>query len=625
MIEKMKKVHLLMAESDSGDFLDELQTLGVVHIESGRIDGDEGITDLGAKISAFKKTLSELDLKSDRTTKNPEKPRPSGTQKALSAEKIQEQTREILSEIASLSAEADACRKNVDLQKPWGAFDSSLLSRLENERIHVSFHSLPQKIFSITDFGDKIIEVISRDRIAVHFVEVLRPDLAESPAVPMFPPLKVPMNEGQESRIVQIENQLRELESELSDLAEFRGVLAAKIARLEFVRERRMAGLSLQSEADGEIRCLSGYVPVSLLPPLNAFLEKKSIVPVVTDPESAMHTPIRLKNGPVSRLFEPVTKIFGLPQYVEIDTTPFVAPFFAFFFGLCLADVGYGALVATGALVLFFLLKNKTMKSLAGLGFILGLTTIIGGLFLNTVFGMQIDGLPELPEWIKSLLLFKDINDAMAFSIMLGVLQILVGFILQAVNRWRRLSLAGVGQPAGTFLLITGVVIRAVGSVEPLITIGPVPVGFMIASLGNTRIIGVGTAAAGILLILLFNNPGKKIWMRPLFGLWEMYGIASGIPGDILSYIRLFALSLSGGLLGGAINFIAGMIRGETPGILSWFFMLLVLVIGHSINFALSALGAFVHPLRLTFVEFYKSVGFMGGGTAYAPFGGKTK
>ncbi|MDT8298682.1 MAG: hypothetical protein RQ801_10305, partial [Spirochaetaceae bacterium] len=72
------------------------------------------------------------------------------------------------------------------------------------------------------------------------------------------------------------------------------------------------------------------------------------------------------------------------------------------------------------------------------------------------------------------------------------------------------------------------------------------------------------------------------------------------------------------------INLIATMIRGDSPGIFAWFFMLLVLVGGHFINFALAALGAFVHPLRLTFVEFYKSVGFAGGGRPYAPYGGKT-
>jgi V/A-type H+-transporting ATPase subunit I len=195
---------------------------------------------------------------------------------------------------------------------------------------------------------------------------------------------------------------------------------------------------------------------------------------------------------------------------------------------------------------------------------------------------------------------------------------------MQVVNKWRQNGFTASLQPAGTFLLIVGVAIWAVGNMGRAFSVGPIPVGTWINALGNTAGLGLGMAALGILLVLFFNNPGKKIWIRPLLGLWEMYGIASGVPGDILSYIRLFALSLAGGLLGGAINLIANMIRGENPGVFSWIFMLLVLIGGHFINFALAALGAFVHPLRLTFVEFYKSVGFTGGGKPYSPYGGKT-
>ena len=250
--------------------------------------------------------------------------------------------------------------------------------------------------------------------------------------------------------------------------------------------------------------------------------------------------------------------------------------------------------------------------------------TVIGGLFLNTFFGMKIDGLPSLSPAIRSMLLFRSIDDAMAFSIMLGVIQILLGFIMQTVNKARQDGFQAALQPVGTLMLIVGTAIWAVGRMGESFAVGPMAIGAWIARIGDTARIGLGTGAVGVLLILLFNNPHKKFWIRPLMGLWEMYGIVSGVPGDILSYIRLFALSLAGGLLGGAINLIATMIRGDSPGIFAWFFMLLVLVGGHFINFALAALGAFVHPLRLTFVEFYKSVGFAGGGRPYAPYGGKT-
>ena len=109
-----------------------------------------------------------------------------------------------------------------------------------------------------------------------------------------------------------------------------------------------------------------------------------------------------------------------------------------------------------------------------------------------------------------------------------------------------------------------------------------------------------------------------------VLSLWEFYGFASGLLGDILSYLRLFILGLSGGLLGSVFNYIAflpvtvnGEINWHTPLIAITF---LLLIAGHTLNICLTTLGALVHPLRLTFVEFYRNLDFKGGGKAYAPF-----
>jgi V/A-type H+-transporting ATPase subunit I len=129
---------------------------------------------------------------------------------------------------------------------------------------------------------------------------------------------------------------------------------------------------------------------------------------------------------------------------------------------------------------------------------------------------------------------------------------------------------------------------------------------------------------SGLVLTFLFNNPDKKMIGRLGLGLWEMYNFISALMSDILSYLRLFALGLASGLLGNAFNDIAfmlitreGQIHYASPLIV---FTILILVFGHTVNFGLSALGSFVHPLRLTFVEFYKNIGFKGGSSAYKPF-----
>jgi len=620
MVEKMNVIHLLMAASDAGTVLADLQKIGVVHVETSSYSDDSGVVDLGSRIVSLKKTAADLQKFQSENPENSVNP------VIDDVETIQQTVGEKMSDLAMQKAESDRLTKDLSLLKPWGRFNHSDLALLEDAGVLITFHVLSRKSFETADFADRHIEIIRDDKSGVYFVELRRRTAESDVEAALFPEERLSKSGPDEvqSLLEKAETAIREIESRMQNLSSCRSVLEEEIEKLESERERRIAGLSLNEEADGEVVRLTGYLPVNLVPVVDQFIETRSIVSLMSLSRNAGETPIKLRNGPVARLFEPITKIFGFPQYMEIDTTPFFAPFFAFFFGFCLADVGYGIIVTLSALAGFFLLKKKALKSLAALGFILGLMTVIGGLFLNTLFGMKIDGLPNLPDGVASFLLFRDINDAMTFSILLGVVQILLGFAMQIVNKWRQNGFAASLQPVGTFMLIIGVTIWAVGNMGSAFSIGPIPVGAMIVAIGNTQFVGLGLAALGVLLILFFNNPEKKIWIRPLLGLWEMYGIASGVPGDILSYIRLFALSLAGGLLGGAINLIAVMIRGDNPNIFSWIFMLLVLIGGHFINFALAALGAFVHPLRLTFVEFYKAVGFSGGGKPYKPYGGTT-
>jgi len=132
-------------------------------------------------------------------------------------------------------------------------------------------------------------------------------------------------------------------------------------------------------------------------------------------------------------------------------------------------------------------------------------------------------------------------------------------------------------------------------------------------------------AIGGIVMLLLFNNVDKSIFMRPLTGLWALYNFSTGFFSNALSYLRLFALGLAGGLLGHEINNIAHLFVTDANGDINYASVgavatVLILVGGHALNIALAGLGAFVHPLRLTFVEFYGAVGFKGGATPYVPF-----
>ncbi|MFZ1611511.1 MAG: hypothetical protein WAT52_10605, partial [Chitinophagales bacterium] len=155
------------------------------------------------------------------------------------------------------------------------------------------------------------------------------------------------------------------------------------------------------------------------------------------------------------------------------------------------------------------------------------------------------------------------------------------------------------------------------------------PVGWILGIVGALmyaahfqNLIALASIAIGLFLIIAFSNPDKGILGRIGTGLWDIYGI-TGLFGDVLSYIRLFALGLSSSILGLVVNSISLSLLGGVP-VISQLLFLIVLLFGHGLNFGISTLSAFVHPVRLTFVEFYKNAGFIGGGKQYKPFKSKS-
>ncbi len=119
--------------------------------------------------------------------------------------------------------------------------------------------------------------------------------------------------------------------------------------------------------------------------------------------------------------------------------------------------------------------------------------------------------------------------------------------------------------------------------------------------------------------IFLLNNLKRNVFINIGAGLWDSYNMVTGLLGDTLSYIRLFALGISSAVLGLVFNDLAINMSGDIPGV-KQLVMLIILVFGHSVNLFMAVLGSFVHPMRLTFVEFYKNAGFEGGGKKYQPF-----
>jgi V/A-type H+-transporting ATPase subunit I len=206
---------------------------------------------------------------------------------------------------------------------------------------------------------------------------------------------------------------------------------------------------------------------------------------------------------------------------------------------------------------------------------------------------------------LEPFILIKSTEQIFNFALLLGVIQIITGKILNAVKQMMQ---SGFMHGIATFGITLFVLCLAITGSTML---GAKP--------GNILKYTPYGMYFGLFLIFFFNSPGKNILFNLANGIWVMYGVVTGFFGDLLSYIRLFALGVSGGILGLVINdmshqFLAIPIVGPV-------LFLALMLGGHSLNIALSGLGAFVHPMRLTFVEFFNNSGFSGPGIAYKPFG----
>ena len=321
--------------------------------------------------------------------------------------------------------------------------------------------------------------------------------------------------------------------------------------------------------------------------------------------------PIMLKNRPLVRPFELITELYGMPHAREFDPTPFFAPFFAIFFGLCLTDAGYGLvlLILTVWMIKKFgiVLKDSKLIWLLMIG---GISTIFMGGITGGWFGDMVDRLPSALEGIKhfknAIMLFDPMKQSMVFfaiALALGFIQICFGLGIKVVRHCLDgHPLDALFDPFAWLVLLNGAVFYGMAQAEIL------PPSF--AAFGKWALIG--SAAA----IVLFSDREKKNpVLRVVSGLYTLYGATSYL-GDVLSYLRLLALGLATGVIAVVVNIIAFMVGG-IPYV-GWLGAVIILVGGHTFNIAINALGAFVHTTRLQYVEFFPKF-FEGGGVAFQP------
>ena len=605
MITKMKKLTFLVYHKEYEEFLNSLRELGVVHIVEKQ-QGAADNTELQENIRLSNRLTATLKLlQNQKHEKNAVIATEGGT--ATRGMQVLDEVDALQTEHGKLSQQLQSYAKEKEVLEVWGNFEPTGIQKLKDAGYIIGFYSCSEGNYKEeweTEYNAMIVNRISSK---VFFVTVTKAgqevDLdVEQAKLPAYSLSRLEaLYDTTEQAIEGNEKKLVALSE--TDIPSLKAALKELQSQIEFSK----VVLSSEQTAGDKLMLIEGWAPAYSKVEIEVYLNDAHVYYEITDPMPGDNVPIRLNNKGFFAWFEPICKLYMLPKYNELDLTPFFAPFFMVFFGLCLGDSGYGLFLFLGATAYRLLAKKVTpsMKSIISLIQVLSASTFFCGLLTGTFFGANIYDLDwPIVQRLKHAVLM-DNNDMFRLSLILGVIQILFGMVLKAVNQTIQFGFKYAIATIGWIILLVSTAVSALFASSELLSMG-------------------GTAYKVVLcisgaMIFLFNTPGKNIFMNIGLGLWDSYNMVTGLLGDVLSYVRLFALGLSGGILAGVFNSLA---VGMSPDnvIAGPIVMVLIFVIGHAINMFMNVLGAMVHPMRLTFVEFFKNSGYEGGGKEYKPF-----
>ena len=600
MITQMKKYTFLVFHREYEAFLEQLREAGVVHIteKAAGMADDAHLQELLAKAEQNRKIIA------------------------------QGAPDQLLTEKANLEQRIVATQKEAARMAIWGDFSAERLEQLKSAGYTLRYFSCSKKLFQ-EEWGIKVAE----EGATVYFVQVS----------------KTSEQQNAELELCQEQHLNQKSATDLQkDVEGLKGLLVAQDARIELWAKENIpvleaelndlqqqidwkrVTLNTETECDGALKLLEGFCPIDHVPALQEMLTKQDVYYQEEDPTAEDNTPIKLRNNKFTQLFESLTGMYGWPNYGEFDPTPILGPFFLLFFAMCMGDCGYGILLMIiGVLIAKKKLNIAMFEGLGPIITVLGVGTTIVGFFLGTFMGINIYEADWMPDALKNIMVnawapasLADPNVAgnillagssysiqMVLAILIGVFHICLAMVVKSICYTKQFGFKeNIATWGWTLLIVGGLIVAILG-----MTVLP-------ASIFKWTIIAVGVVSA--LAIYIFNTPGRNPLINIGAGLWDTYNMATGILGDVLSYIRLYALGLAGGMLGAAFNNLGLMVMGGTTEGATWQWLpfVLILILGHVLNLAMSALGAFVHPLRLSFVEYFKNAGYEGKGTLYKPF-----
>ena len=471
------------------------------------------------------------------------------------------------------------------------ATDNAYLDGLKESElisVHEVYHTR-EEIGVLVTYPRKAQQAAKEELAKAHF-SIVWYAFEEAPSVELEKNLK-----AQQAVVDAKKKVLDDLQEEKDLLRKLQ--LSAEVTYNELQKEQAKNGL-----VNGQhVFVLQGWLTTKAVDDVEVQLKEKLgegeyvFLPLEIAEEEYEEVPTVLENNAFLQPFENLTEMYGLPKYGELDPTPYTAPFYLVFFGMMAADLGYGALLWLGTFIMLkFFHFDKGMKRNLKFFHLLSYPVMIWGIIFGSAFGA------DLP--FQPLSLSKDLITIMILSIIFGVIQIMVGLSLGAYSNLKKKAYVDAyTSHLGWLAIITGIILYVLGSMVLNIS--------WIATIGSSIAI---IAAVAIVVVTVLSSENK--WGGLASGLYNLYGI-SGYVADVVSYTRLMALAVSGGSIASAFNMLVGFL----PPVARFTAGIFLIVALQGLNIFLSFLGAYVHGLRLQFVEFFGKF-YDGGGRALKPF-----
>jgi V/A-type H+-transporting ATPase subunit I len=632
-IRKMKKIRLIMSRSQKEQLLKELMILGCVEVSEIPKDElndsiDQFMVKESSDLSRYRSQYAELTHAVQVFDKYAPKKkkllsaRPEVSQEMFLDSKHFDRTLVLADEITDyddrikrITAEQSRIKSNIEGLKPWSDSDiplechgtktTVLLSGTVPALVDVG--ALIASVKSVTDEAEvflisedkdtKYLQLICFNNDEQQIAQILQTEYSFTPSVNTefvgtakdnIEKFHAKLKELQEEKQSLIDSvaSMADKEPEFCDNLTARDCLKLGADRLytdvgEAEAEDKMYGMS-------SVIAFEGWVPEEKQSDVTSVLDRYNCAYEFSDPtpDEYSKVPVSLKNNKITNALNMVTNMYSLPAYDSVDPNPLMAPFFILFYGIMLADMGYGLLMIIAALLVIKKTRPRPgTLCFAQLMLYCGISTFIMGILTGSFFSdapyQIVHMINPNSTWGGLWSLFSPLNDSIYILIgamCLGIIQLNTGLVVSFIKKIRR------GQIVNAILYEGSMWVMLVGII--LLVLKLTTVGWIIF------IAGLCMLFAGSMM------EAKGIGGKILSIFVAIYNEATGWFGDILSYSRIMALMLAGSVIGQVFNTI-GAITGNI------FTFIIIFLIGHTLNFALNLLGCYVHDLRLQCLEYF--------------------